>query len=303
MTKELSKSVSIGVDFTQEQVQIIKDGICKGATDNELKYFLNVCKSRGLNPFKAQIYSIPRWDGDLGREVRSIQTSIGGYRSLALGTGQFGGETEAIFFNKDGAEFKVWTSEEAPMACSVGVLKIIGTKTDGSPVTQEFRKIVYWDAVVQKKKDKTPTSRWLGKKGVMQLEKCAAAASLRSAFPEALDGIHTEEEMEHLDGETGAEVRAKSGAAQDFLSMLPPEVIARMEKFGLNNDAKKRTLCQEVGNTLEALELHIRAVEFFGGYRNRPECRRLLVKLGEPQWNQEAISKFLSGEPVLETAP
>jgi len=43
--------------FTPEEVAIVKANIAKGVNDSELAYFLNVCKTVGLNPFIKQIWA------------------------------------------------------------------------------------------------------------------------------------------------------------------------------------------------------------------------------------------------------
>jgi len=42
--------------FSPEEVAIVKSNIAKGVNDNELLYFLNVCKTVGLNPFIKEIW-------------------------------------------------------------------------------------------------------------------------------------------------------------------------------------------------------------------------------------------------------
>ena len=46
MTNEITERMS----FSDDDVKLIKDTICKGASDNELKLFLHQCKKTGLEP-------------------------------------------------------------------------------------------------------------------------------------------------------------------------------------------------------------------------------------------------------------
>ena len=305
------------VDFSKDQIQVIKNSLCPKASDVELAYFLEVCKSRSLNPFAYQIHYVPRWSYDENRDVWAIQTGIGGLRSIAEDTGKFAGETEIVFYDKDGKEFpKIWTMDTNPYACNAGVQKIIGTKTDGTPITQEYRETVYWDAVCQTKskaKGGGPTRMWTGKSGVQQLCKCAKAATLRAAFPEKLSHFYTDDEMAHLETEGGGEAREKSNQAQDFVLILKPETVARMEKLNYNTDAKKRAICNEAGNTVDGLDLQLSAVEYaanlnddlknqvkYCGYKNQTEVRRMLVKLGREHWNETDLKAFLNGDAVVD---
>lgn len=43
-------------DYTREQLDIIKNSVAKGTTDNELKYFLAVCRAVQLNPLLKEIW-------------------------------------------------------------------------------------------------------------------------------------------------------------------------------------------------------------------------------------------------------
>ncbi len=43
--------------FSPEEVAIVKANIAKGVNDSELAYFLNVCKTVGLNPFVKEIWA------------------------------------------------------------------------------------------------------------------------------------------------------------------------------------------------------------------------------------------------------
>ncbi|MBK9723408.1 MAG: recombinase RecT [Saprospiraceae bacterium] len=46
-------------------MDIIKKSVAKDTSDSELKYFLNVCKSTGLNPFKKEIWCYKDFKGNL----------------------------------------------------------------------------------------------------------------------------------------------------------------------------------------------------------------------------------------------
>ncbi len=174
VTTEVSKET-----WNAEQVQLIKNTVAKGATDDELKLFLYTAKRTGLDPLTKQIHFVKR-----GFQM-TVQTGIDGYRAIAERTGQLGGIDDAVYDTDESDDPLV----EHPNKASVTVYRFV----NGQRVS--FTASARWTEYVP---DTKIGFMWK-KMPYLMLGKCAEALALRKAFPNDLTGLYTNEEMQQAD--------------------------------------------------------------------------------------------------------
>lgn len=188
----MSNDIVTQEQFSQEDIALIKETVCKGATDTEFKLFINQARTTGLNPLARQVFAVMRWDGRSKKNVMSIQVSIDGFRLIAERTGKYAGQVGPQWCGEDGVWRDVWLSDMPPVAARVGALR------------NDFKEpcwgVARFGSYAQKDKEGHITRMWANMPDVM-IAKCAESLALRKAFPQELSGLYTNDEMGQIENE------------------------------------------------------------------------------------------------------
>ncbi len=169
-----------------DRLRELRDSVAKGASDAEFGFFVSVCDRLGLCPFNRQIFLIERWDSQLGRNVKTPQVSIDGFRLVAQRSREYQGQTQTMWADSEGRWSDLWTSADPPFAAKVGVWR------DG--FKEPLIATALWSEYAARKKDGSVMPMWK-KMPALMLAKCAEALALRKAFPAELSGLYTTDEM------------------------------------------------------------------------------------------------------------
>lgn len=188
-----------------DKMQILGDVIAPGLTPDQLEVFAIACNRTRLDPFAKQICAVVRYDSDLGRHKMTVQTTIDGFRVIASRTGKYDGRKPFEWCGPDGVWREVWLDAKAPAAARARILR----KDFSEPLVA----IARYKAYAAMKRDGSPTYMWV-KMDAEQLAKCAEALALRTAFPQELSGLYTDDEMAQADARQADAQPAQAKPAQ-----------------------------------------------------------------------------------------
>jgi phage recombination protein Bet len=253
--------------YNRNQVELVKDTIARGASDDELILFLHLAKRTGLDPFSRQIYLIERRTNVNGewRTSRQPQTGIDGLRLIADRTERYSPGREPSYSYDDDGNL---------LTATAYVKKWVRGEWHEVAATAHYREYV------QTKKDGTPNQMW-GDKPHIMLAKCAEALALRRAFPAELSGLYTSDEIR--DDATPVVVRPVNTITGEVIDDDPPPAelsgVARAwssRKLGRGTMTGDETLLAL--NTVKALADEVRKA---GGDPGRLSAGALLALTDE----------------------
>jgi len=156
-------------------------------TSQEIMYFLGVCKSRGLNPFKKDCYLIK-----YGNDPAAIITSIDYFRSRAKAQPDCRGWKKGI----------IVIDENGNIKDSLGLIlegeTLIGGWFEAKPAgwDEVFRLEVNLKGYIKKTRDGKTTKFWQEDNQPTMIAKVAEGQGLRTLWPDEFQGMYEEAEIQ-----------------------------------------------------------------------------------------------------------
>lgn len=180
----------VGNDKVTLSPSIVRNYLTNGngtVTDQEVNYFVHLCRGQGLNPFLKEIYLIK-----FGTQPATFVVSKEAFLKRAEANPQYdGAESGIIVLNKDGelierkGGFFLKDSEQV-----VGGWAKVYRKDRKYPSDVQ----VTFEEYAGRTKDGNLNSNWANRPATM-IKKVALVQALREAFPNDLNNLYTEEEQ------------------------------------------------------------------------------------------------------------
>lgn len=181
---------------------------------------LAYCRAHNLDIFKRVVHIVSIWSKEKNRYVESVWPGIQLLRTTAFRTGQYVGKRETecgpLITRTYQTKYNGEVTIEVPEWMRVTIYRrVAGEKCEFTGPK------VYWDETYTRAGRDTvePNDMWI-KRPNGQLEKCAEAASLRSAFPEDI-GDYIPEEIERSDARPAASIETLDVKFTE----LPPQAL------------------------------------------------------------------------------
>ena len=182
---------TVGNEEVKLSPAIVKNYLVNGQadklTDQEIVYFMHLCKARKLNPFTKEVYLIK-----YGTQPATMVVSRDALEKRAIKHEKYNGKKVGIYVlrKSDGELIKrdstIYLKDREEL---IGAWCTVYRKDWENPVTVE----VNLDEYIQTKNDGTPNTNWANRP-ITMITKVAKAQALREAFIEELEGMYEAEE-------------------------------------------------------------------------------------------------------------
>lgn len=189
-SNESVTTFTVGNDTVTLSPSIVRNYLTNGngaVTDQEVNYFVHLCRGQGLNPFLKEIYLIK-----FGQQPATFVVSKEAFLKRAEANSQYdGSESGIIVLNKDGelierkGGFFLKDSEQV-----VGGWAKVYRKDRKYPSDVQ----VTFEEYAGRTKDGNLNSNWANRPATM-IKKVALVQALRESFPNDLNNLYTAEEQ------------------------------------------------------------------------------------------------------------
>jgi phage recombination protein Bet len=205
-TKKTRAELAEQISFTEEQMQLMKDTVAKGVSDNEFMLFMHLAKTYGLDPFAKEVWCIK-----YGNNPATIFTSRDGYLKIASRDKQMNGIVSDAVCAGDTVERRadghVTHTYGNPRGELVGAYALVHRKDRAYPA-------YFYAPLKEYCAGSNPTWK---KYPTAMIIKVAEAMALKRAF--SISGLVTQEEIgldmqAEQDAGTGAVVVTEPAAAE-----------------------------------------------------------------------------------------
>jgi len=205
---------------------------------------LSYCKARKLDPFKRCIHIVPIWDNQKRCLVDTVWPGIGELRTTAHRTKNYAG--------RDKTEFgpmmeQTWGSgnESVTVKFPEWAQVTVYRNVKGQRVAYAGSQ-VYWLETYGSHKNGAPNSMWQ-KRPRGQIDKCAEASALRSAFPEEVGNDYIDAEA-HLSREV--ESREVKKDVESGVTALKDRLAEREKKQNGGNSEDEVVTDQQIEDAI-----------------------------------------------------
>jgi phage recombination protein Bet len=208
-TKKTRSELAEQISFTQEQLQLMKNTVAKGATDDEFLLLLHLAKTYGLDPFAKEIWCIKYVRPGQRAEdvVATIFSSRDGYLKIASRDKQMNGlVSDAVYDNDTLKKLVDGTVEHIygnPRGTIIGAYALVFRKDRTYPA-------YFYASFAEYCAGNNPT--WKKYPSAMII-KVAEAMALKRAF--SISGLVTQEEI-------GLDMQAEADAGTGATVIVEP---------------------------------------------------------------------------------